>query len=99
VRHGISKKLGGGTVCIRIGQTNDETCIEIKDDGIGIEAKKLELILTDQRLDPGVGLLNIHHRLHRLYGKGLEITSEVGTGTCVKFAMPGCMGEQWSEAK
>lgn len=89
VRHGISKKSGGGSVCIRINQINGEACIEIKDDGVGIEEKRLEMILTDERSDQGVGMLNINHRLRRLYGTGLEITSEVGIGTCVKFVIPG----------
>ena len=46
VRHGISKKSGGGNVYIRIKQTTDGTCIEIKDDGAGIEEKKLESLLN-----------------------------------------------------
>jgi len=91
VRHGISKIPGGGTVCIRIKETNGETCIEVKDDGAGIVEKKIEMILANERLDQGVGLLNIHHRLQMLYGRGLEIISEEGIGTCVKFVIPGCM--------
>lgn len=88
VRHGISKRPRGGTIRIKILQTDGEVCIEIKDDGIGMDAKKLEMILTEERLEQGVGLLNIQHRLQRLYGRGLEIMSEEGVGTCVKFIIP-----------
>lgn len=88
VRHGISKKPGGGTIHIVIEEFHDETCIEVTDNGVGIEEKKVKMILTNERLDQGVGLLNIHHRLQRLYGKGLEITSEQEHHTCVKFVVP-----------
>lgn len=88
VRHGISKKISGGHVRVVISKINGNIHIEINDDGAGIEQTTLESILMDDRLDDSVGLLNINHRLRKLYGSGLEITSEVGQGTCVKFVIP-----------
>ncbi len=88
VRHGISKKQLGGTVTVRGRQLPDGISIEIEDDGVGIEGEKLARLLTDEIKDQGVGLLNIHHRLLRLYGRGLEIRSEVGRGTCIRFVIP-----------
>ena len=88
VRHGISKEPFGGTVVIRGELMQDGINIEIEDDGVGIEAETLALLLSKERIDQGVGLLNIHNRLMRLYGKGLEIRSEVGKGTCVKIVIP-----------
>ena len=88
VRHGISKKPSGGTVCVRMKQTNEGTYLEIKDDGMGIDGEKLAMLLSEERIGQGVGLLNIHHRLLRLYGRGLDISSEVGRGTCVKILIP-----------
>lgn len=88
VRHGISKKISGGHVKVAIHKINGSIHIEISDDGAGIEQSTLKSILMDNRLDDSVGLLNINHRLRKLYGSGLEITSEVGQGTCVKFVIP-----------
>lgn len=88
VRHGISKKPGGGTVYIRMKQTNEGTYIEIEDDGVGIDGEKLAMFLSEAEIGKEVGLLNIHHRLIRLYGRGLDISSEVGRGTCVKLVIP-----------
>lgn len=88
VRHGISKKPGGGTVQVRMEQTNEGILLEIKDDGVGIPQKKLMQLLDQKKTEPGIGILNIHHRLLRLYGRGLEITSEVGQGTYVKIVIP-----------
>jgi len=62
--------------------------IEIEDDGVGIEAEKLDHLLEHDSNDKGVGLQNIHLRLLSLYGKGLVIRSEEGTGTCVMVFIP-----------
>ncbi len=88
VRHGISKKQVGGRVILRIIQLQECIGIEIEDDGTGIESKKLELLLDEKRKNQSVGLINIHHRLLRLYGRGLEIKSQVGCGTCVRLVIP-----------
>ncbi|MBC8015819.1 MAG: histidine kinase [Sporomusaceae bacterium] len=88
VRHGISKKQLGGRVTVRGIQMPYGISIEIEDDGVGIEGEKLARLLSDKSKEQGVGLLNIHHRLLRLYGRGLEIRSEVGHGTCVRLVIP-----------
>ena len=62
--------------------------IEIEDDGVGIEDEKLALILSEKMKEKGIGLLNIQHRLIRLYGRGLDISSTVGHGTCVRLVIP-----------
>lgn len=88
VRHGISKKPEGGTVYVRMKQTNEGTCMEIEDDGVGMDGEKLAMLLNEEKTGQGVGLLNIHHRLLRLYDRGLNISSETGRGTCVKIVIP-----------
>lgn len=87
VRHGISKKPGGGTVTVRMMHKDGSIYVEIEDDGVGISSDKLAAILTEHDNKQGVGLLNIHNRLLKLYGKGLEISSESGR-TCVKLLIP-----------
>ncbi|GCD09018.1 sensor histidine kinase [Clostridium tagluense] len=87
VRHGISKKQVGGRVMVRMMKRTEGIIIEIEDDGIGIEGEKLDFLLSEKRKNQGVGLFNIHHRLLRLYGRGLDISSEMGRGTCVRFMM------------
>jgi two-component system LytT family sensor kinase len=88
VRHGISKKQVGGRVILRVMKLPEGIGFEIEDDGIGIQGEKLAVLLSEERKDQTVGLLNIHHRLLRLYGRGLEISSVVGVGTCVKIVIP-----------
>lgn len=90
IRHGISKKPGGGTVKVRMMQKDRNTYIEIEDDGVGINSEKLAVLLSGNNIGQGIGLLNIHNRLLKLYGRGLQISSESGH-TCVKLLIPGGM--------
>lgn len=88
VRHGISKKSEGGTVYLRMKSTTDAIYIEIVDDGVGMDEEKCESLLRDDGIKQSVGLLNIHYRLLKFYGIGLEIKSRVGHGTSVKIVIP-----------
>lgn len=87
VRHGISKKLGGGTVTVRMMQAGENICIDIEDDGVGINGEKMLMLLNGSSLSQGVGLINIHNRLLKLYGRGVEISSESGC-TCIRLSIP-----------
>jgi sensor histidine kinase YesM len=88
VRHGISKKVSGGTVRISMKQIAEGIYIEIKDDGVGIGREKLTMLLSETGIGEGGGLHNIHQRLIRLYGRGLDISSREGCGTCVRVVIP-----------
>jgi sensor histidine kinase YesM len=61
--------------------------IEIEDDGVGIKGEKLAELFSGNDIDQRVGLTNIHNRLLKLYGRGLEISSEPGR-TCVNLLIP-----------
>lgn len=83
IRHGVSKKPGGGTVKIRVKRNASSTVITVKDDGIGIESRKLKKILDGENKNSGVGLNNIQRRMLLYYGHGMEISSTEGRGTTV----------------
>lgn len=86
VRHGITKKDEGGTVTVRVRAINAEAVIMVEDDGAGMPAPAAAILANEG--EGGVGLRNIHQRLLRQYGKGLEIESEPGRGTVVTFRVP-----------
>jgi signal transduction histidine kinase len=77
VRHGISKAINGGTVYVRVKEIHQGICIEIEDDGVGIEPNMLSTLLVEGDTS-GVGLINIHSRLLKIYGSGLHISSKKG---------------------
>ena len=53
VRHGISKKPGGGTVYVRMKQTHEGASIEIEDDGVGMDGEKLATLLNKEKIEQG----------------------------------------------
>ncbi|MFB4324655.1 ATP-binding protein [Priestia sp. BR_2] len=89
VRHGITKRISGGTVHISIHEREGHITISVSDNGIGMSEEKVNALLSAASdSDGGVGLRNIHARLLTLYGKGLQIESRPGNGTSVSFEVP-----------
>ncbi len=86
VRHGIMKRIEGGTVKLTVKHIDEYIYISVEDDGVGISPEELERLFNSEN-GRGVGLLNIHKRLINLYGKGLEINSIVGKGTRVSMKL------------
>ncbi|MFC4599570.1 ATP-binding protein [Cohnella hongkongensis] len=90
VRHGVTKKEDGGIVRIALRIAGDEAILSVEDDGVGM-AESIDAILareSDSLNGGGVGLKNIHQRLVRQFGKGLEAESEVGRGTRIALRLP-----------
>ena len=88
VEHGVTKRLEGGFVEISVQRGPGRCIVSVKDDGIGIPEKVREKLLQGPQDRCGVGLINIHQRLQRLYGSGLRIESEVDVGTRVSMEIP-----------
>jgi len=89
VRHGLLRRLKGGTVRIRIVQQKSGTLIEVSDDGNGMDQDKIDQLLNPvMQGKSGIGVTNTHRRLIQLYGKGLSISSKPGEGTTVSFIIP-----------
>ncbi|WP_282940131.1 ATP-binding protein [Paenibacillus sp. RC67] len=89
IRHGIGGLTEGGTVKITAQKTHHHYCFQIEDDGVGMEAEKIEQLL-DQNLETarGVGLRNIMKRLQYEYHSELRMESTPGQGTKVTVLIP-----------
>lgn len=89
IKHGILKRAKGGNIHIRISGHQHYAEIVIEDDGVGIEADRLEkLLITQTSSRQGIGLRNTDRRLRQLYGQGLHIQSAPGHGTKISFIIP-----------
>lgn len=91
VKHGISPKMGNGTVLISVQQEGDEILIVVKDDGVGIPLDRIRYVLLPGfGSGNGVGMANVHERLRGLYGEqyGLNVTSEADVGTTISMRLP-----------
>lgn len=97
VIHGLSPKIEGGRIFVRINQKDDRLIIEIEDTGLGMDEERLEKIRN--QLDGsvkatkgevvGIGIGNIRKRIMGMYEDGrLEIDSVKDKGTKVTIDIP-----------
>jgi two-component system, LytTR family, sensor kinase len=92
IKHGLSRKLGAGTITIRSHRDNGRAIIEVADDGMGFVLDRL-----DQPMSSGIGLANVRERLRVIYGASyqLRLDSEPGKGTRAQIEIPEMVaGEQ-----
>jgi two-component system, LytTR family, sensor kinase len=85
IKHGLSRKVGGGRITIKTMVRDGHTLIEVHDDGLGMSEERLV-----QALGGGIGLTNVDERLRVIYGANyhLKLTSVPGQGTCASLAIP-----------
>ena len=85
IKHGFSRKVGGGRIIIRSVRHNAHAIIEVEDDGLGMTEDRMNTALTD-----GIGLSNVNERLSVIYGSGyrVRITSAPNLGTIIRLEIP-----------
>lgn len=84
IRHGISKRPGGGRVEVRSSSEGGELYIEVRDDGVGFGPKS-----NGAEVREGVGLSSVRGRLERLYGEQQELKLESDPqGVSVRIRIP-----------
>jgi two-component system LytT family sensor kinase len=85
IKHGLSRKVGGGRITIRSAMRDGHAIIEVRDDGLGMTEERLE-----QAFKGGVGLTNVNERLRTIYGATyrLKLSSVPGQGTCASVEIP-----------
>ena len=81
VKHGILKREEGGTVNVRIYETDSSYFISVRDNGVGFDVIELEQ-------KNHVGLRNIKSRLEAMCGGILHIESIIGVGTKITVEIP-----------
>ncbi len=86
VRHGLMKRVEGGTVKIKVWNEQGDTHIRVEDNGIGIPEDKIEEILSDR--SSAAGLANINARLKLKFGTEMKIISRNKGGTAVEIIVP-----------
>ncbi|NQX71771.1 response regulator [Paenibacillus alba] len=92
IRHGIMKRLSGGTVLIQAKLEPHGLLIAVRDNGVGMIPEQLDRVLKPERLEGNIGLVNVHKRLMNEYGQGLRIESVQDKGTTVAFRIPSRAG-------
>lgn len=80
VKHGILKKVEGGTVEIKTYADEKHYFVEVTDDGVGFNIDEVEFDSNRH-----IGLNNIKSRLKSMSNATLELESAIGLGTTVKI--------------
>lgn len=102
IRHGIERKMGQGTIVIKINCTGERLLLRISDDGVGMEEEQVEKInqkLRVIRLDSqeqqdesqgGIAIVNVNNRIKLLFGEefGMYYYSRPNAGTDVDITFP-----------
>ena len=91
IKHGLSRKVGVGTIVIRSWRENQRVVIEVEDDGMGFMMDRL-----DQPMASGIGLANVRERLRVIFGATyqLRLSSEPGKGTKARIEIPELMAAE-----
>ena len=76
VKHGVLKKIEGGTVTIKVYENKDANIVEISDDGVGFDPNNVGP--TNH-----YGFNNVKYRLSTMCNGEMKINSEIGRGTTV----------------
>lgn len=92
--HGFTPSVHGGFVLIRVFEEDGDLKIEVMDNGKGMSKEKLEALMGDPAGAPsrfsGMGVRNVHERIHRMFGEpyGIKLYSEEGLYTKVELRFP-----------
>ncbi len=78
IKHGILKKVEGGTLVFKTYEKEDAFVVEIIDDGVGFDMSNV-----DFKNNVHFGINNIKHRINNMCNGDIVINSEVDKGTRV----------------
>ncbi len=87
VKHGISKRLNGGTIIISTFTDDENYIIQIKDNGVGFTEKEVEEKEKNTKRK-SLGMKNIKNRIENLLDGRLEIESRKERGTTARIYLP-----------
>ena len=82
VKHGVTKKRGGGSVTVSTSRTDEGVLVTVADTGVGFDPNTY---MEDGK--PHVGIRNVRERLQNMVGGSLSITSSKN-GTVAVVTIP-----------
>ena len=83
VKHGVTKKRGGGSVTISTRETENAYLVMVTDTGVGFDPERYP---EDGRVH--IGIRNVRERLQNMVNGTLSITSAPGEGTTAVVTIP-----------
>lgn len=91
--HGFEEADRQGLITLRVRTSGGDLFIEVEDNGIGMNEEQMQNLQKQQKTGgrySEIGVRNIDERIKFFCGKdyGLEMSSEVGTGTKITIKLP-----------
>ena len=93
--HGLETRQTGGYISIAIKAQDETLCIDVSDNGTGIEPERMErlrsaLVSGEDTADGWIGLINVNRRIRLYYGPdfGLTVCENPESGTRVIMVIP-----------
>ena len=100
IHYGLEGKQDGGTVTLKVFETEQKLIIQIKDNGLGMSQETLEYLQkrlagqlskkNESGHGSGIALVNVHQRIRLFFGEkyGISVISAEGIGTIVEVSLP-----------
>ncbi|MCK0470170.1 ATP-binding protein [Halalkalibacter sp. APA_J-10(15)] len=90
IQHGLLKRPKRGLLEVKVHDRGSFVEVSVSDNGHGIEKSRIHHLLDrgEESMHSGIGLANTNYRLKQLFGRGLQLESELGVGTSVSFKIP-----------
>ena len=94
VSNAIKYNIDGGWIRISTLTTSDSICIEVEDNGIGIDPEQIPRVFDRfKRVDPTSGVghglgLSIVSSIVRFHGGSISVKSDIGLGSTFKIQLP-----------
>jgi len=88
VNHGIRKKRTAGQVTVYVKENKEFITLGVKDNGLGMDRDKMNLLLGNSEESRGVGLYNINRRLNKMYHTSLYMDLVESGGLNVYMNIP-----------
>jgi two-component system sensor histidine kinase YesM len=90
--HGLETRQAGGYISIAVKSQDKTLCIDVSDNGTGMEPERLEKLRDDlvsgEDADDGrIGLVNVNRRIKLYYGPGFGLTVCENPGNGIKVLM------------
>ena len=83
IKHGVSKKTGGGTVKVKTFIEGDNYVITVEDNGVGFNAQDWDKLSTEH-----IGLRSVRDRLKEMVNGEMKVESRPNVGTWITLYIP-----------
>jgi len=89
IKHGLSRKVDGGSITVRSRIRDNRLLIQVEDDGVGMSTPQATGVARTGS-GRGIGMANVAERLQVLFGDEGKMTvqSSEGQGTLIALEMP-----------